>query len=167
MKKPFHFYALLVLICMNCVSNAAIAAFNVQHIQISQDTLKPDWDEEILVNPYEMPRFPGCEDLNISLAEKKKCAEEKMQAFIYDNLKTPKTAEDSYMGGVLVVSFIVTKEGEVRDAKVLRDIGFGWGREALRVIYLMPDGWVPGKFSGVPVDLQMNLPIRVSLQNSD
>jgi len=163
MKKRLSFCILFILIWVNGISNVAAATFAIQDIKISSDTLEPEnLDEVIFINPHEYPRFPGCEGLDISLAEKKKCAEEKMQKFIYENLKIPEIAQESRIEGMIVISFTVDKEGNIVNPKILRDFGGGFGREGLRVIELMPQ-WVPGKFNGVPVDLQMNIPIRISL----
>ena len=40
----------------------------------------------------EMPRFPGCEELEITPAEKKKCAETKLLEYIYSNVQYPQEA---------------------------------------------------------------------------
>ena len=39
-----------------------------------------------------MPRFPGCEDMKGSDAEKEECAKKKLLEFIYGNLKYPTIA---------------------------------------------------------------------------
>ena len=164
MKQIIFFRIFLITIWMNGMSNAATATFDIQYVEISADTLEPQkMEEEIFINPYEFPRFPGCEDLDISSAEKKKCAEEKMQEFIYDNLKVPKIAQQLCIEGMIVISFTVDKKGNIINPKILRDLGGGFGREGLRVISRMPQ-WIPGKFSGVPSDIQMNIPIRIGLR---
>jgi len=46
---------------------------------------------------------------------------------------------------------------------VMKDIGGGCGREALRVVNTMPV-WRPGKQRGRPVRVMMNLPVKFKLQ---
>ena len=108
-----------------------------------------------------MPRFPGCENL-VTDAEKKKCADEKMLEYIYQNLKYPAIARESAVEGTVVVSFIVEADGSISDAKVLRDIGAGCGDEALRLVKGMNNigKWTPGKQRNQNVSVQYNLPIR-------
>ena len=57
---------------------------------------------------------------------------------------------------------MVEKDGQVTNAKVLRDIGGGCGDEALRVVKSMPK-WKPGTQRGNPVRVQFNLPIVFDL----
>lgn len=119
-------------------------------------------DNEIFKVVEDQPAFPGCEDIR-DKAEKKKCAEEKMLTFIYSNIKYPAIARENGVEGMVVVSFVVEKDGSITGAKVVRDIGAGCGAEALRVVGKMPN-WEPGKQRGRPVRVQFNLPVRFRLE---
>ncbi len=110
-------------------------------------------------NPLIMPRFPGCEDLSLSLNERKKCADEKMLHFIQSNLTLPR---DFCGEGMVVVRFTVEVDGSITDLKVVRDIGGGCGEEALRVVKMMPN-WVPGEERGKIVRTMMHLPFKFKL----
>lgn len=109
----------------------------------------------------EMPTFPGCESK--PKAERKKCADEKMLQFIYKNIKYPAIARENGVEGMVVVRFIVEKDGKITDAHVVRDIGAQCGNEALRVVGMMPK-WNAGKQRGRPVRVQFNLPVRFKLE---
>ncbi len=61
------------------------------------------------------------------------------------------------------VTFVVEKDGSISNPKLLRDIGFGCGAEAIRVVKAMPK-WNPGKQRGKPVRVQFNLPVSFSLR---
>lgn len=110
----------------------------------------------------EMPTFPGCESVG-NKDERKKCADEKMLQFIYKNIKYPAIARENGVEGMVVVRFIVEKDGKITDAHVVRDIGAQCGGEALRVVGMMPK-WNSGKQRGRPVRVQFNLPVRFKLQ---
>lgn len=113
-----------------------------------------------------MPRFPGCED-EATKEAKKACADKKMLEYIYKNIKYPAIARENGVEGMVVVQFVVEKDGTVTDAKVVRDIGAQCGQEALRVVNLMNDQgirWTPGKQRGRPVRVQFNLPVRFKLE---
>jgi len=114
----------------------------------------------------EMPRFPGCEDINGTTLEKQRCAERKMLEFIYSTIKYPTTARQNGTEGMVVVSFIVEKDGSLSEIEILRDLGSGCGKESLRVVSEMPD-WIPGKDGGELIRVQFNLPVRFKLEGSE
>ncbi len=128
----------------------------------------PQKEEEIFVIAEDMPRFPGCEDLNTK-KDKEECARRKLLEYIYANIQYPAIARENDVGGTVVIAFVVEKSGEVKDAKLIRDIGGGCGDEALRVVTLMNTrngAWMPGKQRGKPVRVQFNLPIKFQLKYS-
>lgn len=110
----------------------------------------------------EMPRFPGCEEEGLSKKEKAACAETKLLRFLADQLTYPNIARANGIEGMVVVTFVVEKDGSISNAKVLRDIGGGCGAAALQVAQSMPD-WIPGKQRGRAVRVQYNLPVRFRL----
>ena len=127
----------------------------------------PEEDEDEIFKVVEqMPRFPGCESISGTMAEKKDCATQKLYRFIYDNIKYPTLARETGIQGSVVVSFVVNKDGSVEQITILRDPGAGCGTEAERVVRLMNDKnikWMPGKQRGKPVRVQFILPIKFAL----
>ncbi len=122
--------------------------------------------EEIFKVVEQMPRFPGCEDL-ASDDEKKQCAQKKLLEYIYANIKYPPIARENGVEGMVVVKFVVDKDGSISDPDVVRDIGAGCGDEALRVVKSMNTNnikWIPGRQRGRPVRVQFNLPVKFQLQ---
>ncbi|MBC3784240.1 M56 family metallopeptidase [Spirosoma utsteinense] len=87
-------------------------------------------------------------------------------AYISANLTYPKAAQKVNAEGRVFVRFIVTKDGDVTDVKLLRGIGFGTGEEAVRVVAGMPR-WKPGRQSGRAVNVQYNLPINFQLEDNE
>ena len=87
--------------------------------------------------------------------------------FIYQHIQYPAIARENGVFGTVVVQFIVEKDGTVKDAKVVRDIGGQCGAETLRVVHLMNAKgikWTPGKQRGTPVRVQFNLPVKFKLE---
>lgn len=108
------------------------------------------------------PMFPGCEDV----AEKdamKRCSEEKMLEFIYRNIQYPSIARENGIQGMVVVQFVVERDGSCTNVTVVRDIGGGCGEEAKRIVEIMPK-WHPGKQRERAVRVQFTLPIRFKLE---
>lgn len=96
------------------------------------------------------------------IEEKKKCSNQELLAFIYKNIKYPKAAKENGTEGMVVISFIVTSEGNITNIEPLRDPGDGCGKEAARIVNLMKDKnmWAPGIKAGKPVAVKYNLPIQ-------
>lgn len=125
--------------------------------------------EEIFKVVEEMPRFPGCEELNSDEAEAQKCAQRKLLEFIYQNIKYPEEAKKNGDEGVVVVQFVVNKEGVLENAKLVRNPSESLGREVLRIVFLMnqmEERWIPGKQRGRTVNVQFNLPVKFKLDNN-
>ncbi len=78
-------------------------------------------------------------------------------------IKYPAAAQRANVQGKVFVQFVVGKDGEIRDPRIMKGIGFGCDEEALRVTLNMPQ-WVPGKQNGKAVAVQYNLPIAFVLE---
>ena len=104
--------------------------------------------EEVFTVVEDMPQYPG--------------GEKAMMNFIANNIKYPRKALEEGVEGRVIVKFVVDKEGNVVDAKVIKGIGHGCDEEALRVINSMPK-WKPGKQRGKPVEVYYTLPIVFKL----
>lgn len=127
---------------------------------------KEEEAEEIFKVVEDMPRFPGCEDIE-NKKERRACANRKMLTFIYEHINYPGLARDNNIEGTVVISFVVDKDGRINDAEVVRDIGGGCGAEALRVVNMMndmPERWIPGMQRGRPVKVLFNLPVKFKLE---
>lgn len=77
--------------------------------------------------------------------------------FVGNNYKAP---EEEGLKGKVFVTFVVEKDGSLTDIKVVRDIGFGTGAEAIRVLKKSPK-WAPGEQNGKKVRVQFSLPITI------
>lgn len=119
-------------------------------------------DDDYFVIVEEMPRFKGCEEEGLSKKEKYTCAEGKLLAHLANELRYPAIARENGVQGTVVIRFVVEKDGSISGAEIVRNIGAGCGREALRVVENMPD-WLPGKQRGNKVRVQYNLPVRFRL----
>lgn len=159
---------------MNSLYTLSLAmAFLLPAIAFSQENPPPPppppypdpfVEEEIFKIVETNPLFPGCEDIEDNL-ERAKCAEEKMHDFMYQNLQYPAFALEKGTEGMVVVSFVVEKDGSISNASVLREIGAGCGDEAVRIVESMPK-WNPGKQRGRPVRVRYNLPFRFKIPPS-
>jgi protein TonB len=106
-------------------------------------------EEEPFTYVEQMPSFPD--------------GQEAMYKFIYDRIKYPAIARENGISGQVIVQFVVSKDGTIKNAKVVRGIGGGCNEEALRVVNEMPQ-WKPGKHNGRAVPVTFTLPIKFVLQ---
>ena len=77
--------------------------------------------------------------------------------FVARNYQAP---EEEGLKGKVYVTFVVEKDGSLTDIKVLRDIGYGTGKEAIRVLNKCPR-WTPGEQNGKKVRCTFSLPISI------
>ncbi|MBB4034489.1 TonB family protein [Dysgonomonas hofstadii] len=97
-----------------------------------------------------MPRFVGGEGALV--------------AYIRQNLKYPKEAEERKIEGRVLVRFVVSKTGKIGDIQVLKGVGYHpLDAEAYRIVKDMPD-WEPGLFEGKPASVYFTLPIVYRLR---
>ena len=77
--------------------------------------------------------------------------------FFDKHFKKPEVPE---LIGKLFISFVIEKDGSLTEVATLKDIGFGTGAEAERVLQLSPK-WIPGKKAGKAVRVKYILPIGI------
>lgn len=85
---------------------------------------------------------------------------QKFYDFVFKNYRAP---EEGGLKGKVYVTFVVEKDGSLTDIKVLRDIGYGTGAEAIRVLKKCPK-WSPGVQNGKPVRVLYSLPINIQTE---
>ncbi len=105
--------------------------------------------EQIFFIVEDMPEFPGGE-----LA---------LRQYISNTIQYPEIAQSKGIQGKVYVSFVVTKEGSVTEAKVIRGVDPILDKEALRVVNTLPK-WKPGYQRGEAVNVQYTVPINFVLQ---
>lgn len=82
---------------------------------------------------------------------------DKFYKFVGNNYQAP---EEEGLKGKVYVTFVVEKDGSLTDIKVIRDIGYGTGKEAIRVLKKCPK-WTPGEQNGKKVRVLYSLPITI------
>ncbi|GMT44594.1 MAG: cell envelope biogenesis protein TonB [bacterium] len=96
-----------------------------------------------------MPEYPGGVNALISYLSK--------------NIHYPEQARKAKVQGRVFINFIVEKDGSISHVKVLKGIGYGFDKEAVKAVKNMPR-WIPGYQKGKPVRVSYNLPVKFTLQ---
>lgn len=88
-----------------------------------------------------------------------------MIKYLVKNIRYPKEMEEQKVEGRVIVTFVVRKNGEIVDAKVVKSVHPQLDAEALRIINGMPN-WTPGMQNGKPVNVKFALPVSFKLDSS-
>jgi protein TonB len=82
--------------------------------------------------------------------------------FLQKNLQYPALARENNISGKVFVSFIVEKDGQLTDIKIVRGLGYGLDEETIRVLKLAKS-WKPGIQNGHPVRVAYSIPFAFQL----
>ena len=96
----------------------------------------------------EKPEFPG--------------GEAALYKYLAEHTKYPEAAMENQIQGTVWVQFIIDKEGNVTNVKVVRSVDPYLDKEAIRVVKSMPK-WKPAKQRGKPVRVIFQVPIKFVL----
>lgn len=90
--------------------------------------------------------------------------EKAMLQFLGENIKYPKAAIEAKTEGIVVLSFVVQKDGMLTDINIIRDLGNGTAEEAVRVTKLMQGKWQAGRQNGIALPVRYTLPVRFTIK---
>lgn len=105
-------------------------------------------DDDVYEVVEKMPKFPG--------------GGAELMKYLSSNIKYPVEAHKAGIQGRVVVSFVVNKDGTVKDAKIVRSVDKSIDAEALRVISAMPK-WQLGYQDGKAVSVRYTVPVTFRL----
>ena len=94
-----------------------------------------------------MPEFPG--------------GNTALMSFIQQNIQYPDP--DICITGKVIVQFIISTDGNITNAKIVRGVHPKFDKEALRIVKLMPK-WKPGTQKGKPVAMEYTIPVSFRYQ---
>ena len=85
-----------------------------------------------------------------------------LNKYMDSSIHYPDSARNMDIQGRVVLKFLIKKDGTIADVSIFRDIGFGCGEEAKRIVLAMPK-WNPGKRNGEPVEVYYTMPVIFKL----
>ncbi len=114
-----------------------------------------DVDKEEKINPDSIyyvteisPEFPGGRQAFLD--------------YLKANVNYPAQCREAEIQGRVLITFVVQKDGSIKNASVLKSVHPLLDAEALRVISAMPN-WKPGMEHGTPVSVQYAAPVNFRL----
>lgn len=85
----------------------------------------------------------------------------RLMGFIGSNYTYSREAISNNVSGIVMIEFIVDKDGNIKDPVVKKDLGFGTGEEGIRVIK-RAGKWKPGIQRGERLNVRYSIPIRLN-----
>ena len=85
-----------------------------------------------------------------------------MLKFLKEHIIYPEDAKEIGIEGKVLIQFIVHKDGQLSDFKIIKKVYPSVDREAIRVVQKMPN-WIPGKNNGNIVSVRVVIPIIFKL----
>jgi protein TonB len=140
-------------------SSAAISVATVHGTKDGVDiaTLK---DNKVVVQAEVQKPFDHVEQMPTF-----KGGDKELYKWLGDNLQYPAVAQEQGIQGRVVVRFVVSPDGSIGNAEVLRSLDPSCDKEALRIVKKMPN-WIPGRQNGTAVPVYFTLPIAFKLQGA-
>jgi TonB family protein len=86
-----------------------------------------------------------------------------IQTHISKNLEYPEEAMTNHISGIVIVSYVVGKEGYIDEIKIKQSVNPLLDSEAIRVIKCMKR-WIPGVCEGEFARVQYNQPFKFSIK---
>jgi periplasmic protein TonB len=83
---------------------------------------------------------------------------------ISNNLNYPIGAARSGIMGTIVMQYTITKTGEAINFKIVQSVEKSLDEEAIRVMELLPQRWLPAEADGKPIDMVSEYTIKFTLK---
>lgn len=139
MKKILLFLSLMFLSTI-IVSAQVEADANITNIDNN--------DEQIYEKPDKIAQFPGGMDAYVT--------------WMSANFHYPEKAIRNNVEGRVVLSFVVNKQGRIKDIKVLHSLSPECDKEAIRMVKAMPR-WFAAEHQGRKVNCRYTMPVVFKL----
>jgi len=119
-----------------------------EKLKAAGNGINSETDSSFYVYADEMPQFYG--------------GEPELRKFMQKNFNYPESARKAKKHGKVVVQFIISKTGDVKDISIQTSVDEELDKEVMRVVALFPK-WKPGKQGGQPVNVMFRIPINLRL----
>ncbi|QEC51544.1 TonB family protein [Anseongella ginsenosidimutans] len=106
---------------------------------------------EFAEKPNRFPMYPG--------------GQEGINELIAAHVRFPQEALKKKASGVVIVRYVIDRDGLVKDAEVIKGVAPALDAEAIRVIQKM-ERWVPGQLNGQLVRVSFSQPFNFNLPSA-
>lgn len=141
---------------------ASLSSNNTPAAKVTIVPKEEPMDKGPVLMAERMPVYGDC-SLDDDESIRRTCTSQSVMNIINSNVKYPALARENEIEGTVVVSFIVTKSGEIANIEIMRDIGAGCGESVLKAMRKLGK-FYPGKHNGRPVSVIYRLPVKFTLR---
>ena len=132
----------------------ALLAFANQKTETAKLVVVADQQAEVSQDVYksveQMPQFPG--------------GEAALMKYLMQNIQYPVNAAKNDIEGRVIVQFVIEKDGQIGEVKVVSSVDPELDAEAVRVVKALPK-FTPGRQDGKAVAVWYTLPVMFKLQS--
>ncbi|HTD39610.1 MAG TPA: energy transducer TonB [Mucilaginibacter sp.] len=124
------------------------SAYALNDLEEALPTVKHKDEEAVFITVEEEPQFKG------GMAE--------FYHFLSKNIQYPDAMLNKNVQGKVLITMTVETDGSLSDIKIVKDIGCGAAKEAIRALKLSPK-WEPGYQNGHKVRVRYTIPISFAI----
>ena len=106
-------------------------------------------DDTVYRSVEQMPQFPG--------------GEAALMKYLESHINYPPAAAKNKIEGVVIVQFVVKKDGSIGEVKVVHSLEKDIDKEAVRIVKSLPK-FTPGRHDGQAVSVWYTLPVSFKLK---
>ena len=121
---------------------------------VAEETTQPEPRPTVSSTPLKVadvrPSFPG--------------GDAAMLNYLNDKIRYPQAARDHGVEGRVFVQFVVEPSGDLSDIEVVKGLGYGCDKEAVRIVKSMPR-WIPGQHQGLKQPVIYTIPVIYQLED--
>ena len=133
--------------------NLNVSNTNVNVVVVEPPVERPvEVERKVFTSVEQMPQFPG--------------GEAALMKFLQSHINYPPMAAENNVQGRVVVQFVVEKNGNIGEVKVVRSVDKDLDKEAVRVCKSLPK-FTPGRQNGQAVPVWFTLPVTFKLQGTN
>ncbi len=133
--------------------NLNVSNTNVNVVVVEPPVERPvEVEQKVFTSVEQMPQFPG--------------GEAALMKFLQSHINYPPMAAENNVQGRVVVQFVVEKNGNIGEVKVVRSVDKDLDKEAVRVCKSLPK-FTPGRQNGQAVPVWFTLPVTFKLQGTN
>ena len=153
-KKCIIFFFIIFSVSIQATSFATVSSWSVDKLITTNDStasINPILiQDSVLAVADKMPEYPGGNEAKFK--------------FLAGNIRYPDPAKDKNQQGRVIVQFVVSKTGKVKNARVVKSVAPSLDKEAIRIVNSFPK-WIPGEQNGQKVSVYQLVPVTFKLMN--
>ena len=137
----------------------------VEYIDVDKERVNAIWSSDFVEVPDDPSINPDSIYYITEVSPEFTGGRQAFLDYLKANVNYPPECREAKIQGRVLITFVVDKDGSIKNARVLKSVHPLLDAEALRIISAMPK-WKPGLQHGTPVSVQYSVPVNFRLNKS-